>query len=92
MKCAYEECKNEFEPKTHNQKYCSDECCRIATNIKIKNKYREKKERLSGKVRICKTPGCNTVMSRYFEDAVCELCRSKAIAEERKQILKELGL
>ena len=49
MICAYKECFNEFEAKTHNQKYCSDECCRTATNIKIKERYYENKARLNGK-------------------------------------------
>ena len=35
MKCAYKECGKEFTPKTHNMKYCSDECCRIATNENV---------------------------------------------------------
>ena len=39
MICASEDCENTFEKSTHNQKYCSDECCRIATNKKIRDKY-----------------------------------------------------
>jgi hypothetical protein len=33
------ECKNDFEFKTHNQKYCSQQCCRVATNKRIMEKY-----------------------------------------------------
>ena len=44
MICAREECGIEFEQKTHNQKYCSDECCRIATNKRIMDKYYKKKQ------------------------------------------------
>ena len=47
MICSNKECAKEFDAKTHNQKYCSDECCRIATNIKIKQKYYDKKARLA---------------------------------------------
>jgi len=43
MICANKECAKDFEPKTHNQKYCTDECCRIATNRRIMEKYYEKK-------------------------------------------------
>ena len=39
MICSNKECAKEFAPKTHNQKYCSDECCKIATNLKVKEKY-----------------------------------------------------
>ena len=65
MICAYDKCEGikEFEPKTHNQKYCSDECCRIATNEKLKQAYYEKKARLGGKQRICKTKECNVILS-----------------------------
>jgi hypothetical protein len=38
MICANKECAKDFEPKTHNQKYCTDECCRIATNRRIMEK------------------------------------------------------
>jgi len=41
--CSREDCGKEFNQKTHNQKYCSDECCRIATNRRIMEKYYEKK-------------------------------------------------
>ena len=43
MICANTECAKEFDSKTHNQKYCSDECCRVATNRRIMEKYYEKK-------------------------------------------------
>ena len=43
MICLNLECSKLFEPKTHNQKYCSDDCCRVATNKKIMEKYYEKK-------------------------------------------------
>lgn len=91
MICAYDECDNEFTPKTHNQKYCSDECCRIATNIKIKQKYYDKKARLAGKQRTCKSHGCKTSLSRYNEDDICAKCALKIENKARNQILKDLG-
>jgi hypothetical protein len=90
--CAYDECDNKFEPRTHNQKYCSDECCRIATNIKIKQKYYDKKARLAGKSRICKTSGCKTPLSRYNENDMCSKCEAKAEAKIRNSIFKDLGI
>ena len=83
MICIYEECKREFEPKTHNQKYCSDECCRTATNQKLKEQYYERKERLKGKKRICKTTNCQTSLSRYNEGKICGKC--KADQEKKKK-------
>jgi hypothetical protein len=84
--CSYIECTNEFEPKTHNQKYCSDECCRTATNLKIKQKYYDKKERLSGKKRICVTKGCDTRLTIYNPDEVCAKCE----AQKKKRIQNQL--
>jgi len=89
MICAYDKCEGqrEFEPKTHNQKYCSDECCRIATNQKLKEAYYEKKARLAGKQRICKNRGCNVILSRYNEGNICDKCVSSAKEAERQAIL-----
>ena len=83
MICAYDECNNEFNPKTHNQKYCSDECCRIATNQKLKEAYYEKKARLAGAKRTCKTSGCNVILSRYNEGRICDKCQGAKREAER---------
>jgi hypothetical protein len=88
MICAYEECGKEFEPKTHNQKYCSDECCRTATNQKLKDAYYEKKARLAGKKRICKTPGCTVELSRYNDGKVCDKCTGAVKAKQRQELLE----
>lgn len=88
MICAYEKCKKKFEPKTHNQKYCSDECCRIATNEKLKEKYYDKKARLAGKKRICKSKDCNIVLSRYQEQNICVRCQSKEKAKQKQEIIE----
>ena len=91
MICAYAECDNEFEPKTHNQKYCSDECCKIATNLNIKKKYQEKKDRLAGKKRICKTKGCGQELGRYQENNTCHVCIAKEREQERQDLLGMLN-
>jgi ribosomal protein S27AE len=88
MICAYDECKKDFTPKTHNQKYCSDECCRIATNEKLKQAYYEKKERLAGKKRICKNKGCNVILSRYNNTNICDKCVSSEKEKERLAIVE----
>ncbi len=88
MKCAYKNCNNDFTPKTHNQKYCSDECCKIATNEKIREAYYEKKARLAGKKRVCKK--CTTILSRYNEYNVCSKCMIKEKADEKKLIMEAI--
>jgi hypothetical protein len=82
MKCL--ECKNDFDSKTHNQKYCSDECCRISTNKRIMEKYYEKKAIRSGKQRKCKK--CSSNLSRYNTDVYCAKC-IKGNQNQDKQIL-----
>lgn len=91
MICANDGCENEFTPKTHNQKYCSDECCRIATNIKIKQKYYDKKARLAGKQRVCANKECNNVLSRYNSSKICIKCEAKKDAEDRKHLLEMIN-
>jgi hypothetical protein len=88
MICANDGCENKFEPKTHNMKYCSDECCRVATNQKIKQKYYDKKARLAGKVRTCKTKGCETKLNRYNVESICENCLANEKAREQKMLLE----
>ena len=69
MKCFNSECPKDFTPKTHNQKYCSDECCRVATNKRIMQKYYEKKAIQNGAPRKCK--GCPGFLSRYNTETYC---------------------
>ena len=86
MICANKDCPNgkEFTPKTHNQKYCNEQCCRIATNKKIMEKYYEKKAIKNGATRICKK--CKTKLSRYNQQSVCSTCE-KNINHEAKTII-----
>lgn len=88
--CAYDECGKPFKKQTHNQKYCSDECCRIATNLKIRKKYYENKERLRGKKRTCVQRGCSNVLSRYNSSDMCEECQAKIQSKERNKIVEML--
>jgi hypothetical protein len=91
IKCAYKPCKNKFEPKTHNQKYCSDECCKIATNLNIKKKYQDRKDRLAGKKRICKNKDCYQELGRYQEGQICNLCLAKERERDRQDLLGMLN-
>jgi len=75
MICANKECAKEFEAKTHNQKYCSDECCRIATNRRIMEKYYERKAIRNGALRVCK---CGNRLSRYNNGNLCSSCEKNS--------------
>jgi hypothetical protein len=44
-------------------------------------KYYERKARRGGAKRICRTPGCQTELSRYNESKVCGKCEAN---EEKK--------
>ncbi len=85
MICANKECSKDFEPKTHNQKYCTDECCRVATNRRIMEKYYEKKAIRNGAARGCKK--CNAQLSRYNETSLCASCQKKIDITKRSKII-----
>lgn len=87
MICFNTECGKNFDSKTHNQKYCSEECCRIATNKRIMEKYYEKKAIKKGSVRLCKK--CKSQLSRYNAEQVCSSCLKKTTMNSRK-LLKEI--
>ncbi len=90
MICSREDCGKEFASKTHNQKYCSDECCRIATNRRIMEKYYEKKAIKGGKQRQCKS--CKSILSRYNYTSICSLCEEKKDSESKKSLLEMLDV
>jgi len=86
MICANKDCAKEFDAKTHNQKYCCDECCRVATNKKIMEKYYEKKAIRSGAKRECKF--CKSRLSRYNQSKVCSRCEKNSAIKNRSAILR----
>jgi hypothetical protein len=92
MICANKECSKEFTSKTHNQKYCSDECCRIATNKRIMDRYYEKKAIKKGALRNCKK--CKSELSRYNDSDICSTCikgdKTKAL-KMVQEIINELS-
>jgi len=74
--CANVDCKNKFTAKVYNTIYCSAECRKIVTNKKLLENYYEKKKNRQTK-RICKTDGCDTILSRYNDEKICEACKKK---------------
>lgn len=85
MICANKECAKDFEAKTHNQKYCSDECCRIATNRRIMEKYYEKKAIRNGAFRQCTK--CKTKLSRYNQSNMCSTCEKNKNINNRNKLM-----
>lgn len=85
--CAYKECGKVFTKTTHNQKYHDDECCRLATNARIMEKYYERKARRGGKKRICESRGCTTVLSRYNASKYCAKCEGEKETNAKNELL-----
>lgn len=88
MICGNKECAKDFNPKTHNQKYCCDECCRVATNKKIMEKYYEKKAIRSGAKRDCIK--CKARLSRYNQSSICTKCEKNNVSKHRNSIKRML--
>lgn len=72
--CARAECGKSFTKTTHNQKYCTNECCRLETNRKIMEKYHERAAIKRGKKRAC--ADCGATLSRYNEGKICGACQT----------------
>lgn len=86
MICSNKECAKEFDAKTHNQKYCTDECCRVATNRRIMEKYYEKKAIKNGSIRLCIK--CKAKLSRYNTETICAACEKKR--NKTKSLLEDI--
>ena len=85
MICLNSECRKDFVSKTHNQKYCSDECCRVSTNKRIMEKYYEKKAIKNGAPRKCK--GCSGLLSRYNDQPYCARCNKLKQSKYKKDLM-----
>jgi hypothetical protein len=96
--CVNDDCKTEFKPRVYNAIYCCTACRRTVTNAKILRKYHENKA-ARGKKRRCDTKGCNTMLSQYNKENICESCkRERYIMRlvgwgwDEKEIRKEMSL
>lgn len=90
MICSNKECLSEFSPKTHNQIYCSDECCKVVTNKKIMDRYYAKKARRNGTDRRCSECG-KDLLSRYSDNEICSLCVEKQHKSQLNQLNNRLA-
>jgi hypothetical protein len=91
IRCAYSECGVLFEPKTHNQRYHTSECCRMATNNRIMENYYERKARRQGHIRVCATEGCTTKLSRYNDEKICAKCTAGLNSTDRDILMRMLN-
>jgi hypothetical protein len=89
MICSNKDCAKVFDSKTHNQKYCSDECCRVATNKRIMEKYYEKKAIKNGAFRGCKK--CGNALSRYNETSICSACEKSISSKNKNSIIGRIN-
>lgn len=90
VQCERRGCSEWFVKKTHNQRYHDNECCRLATNAKIMEKYYERRAQRLGHTRMCKS--CNiTKLSRYNDDQVCAACKSQKRLETNNSVLDMLA-
>jgi|SRR5215203_963548 len=85
--CAH--CTNSFEAKRVNMIYCSNECCRAATNAKLIARYHLNKKLLT-EDRFC--IACGSRLSKYNKDLSCYSCQNKSASEKRKETLAKLGI
>lgn len=87
--CQRPECAKEFIKRTHNMKYCCDECCRLKTNERIMEKYYARRDQRQGKARYCLM--CSkTRLSRYNDGTICSACESKKEASANNSVLDML--
>lgn len=90
VQCERPGCDEWFSKRKHNQRYHNNECCRLATNVKIMEKYHERRKRRLGLTRMCSD--CNaTKLSRYNDDRVCSACKTKNRVETNSSVLDMLS-
>lgn len=88
--CKKEDCDVEFEPRSHNQIYCSKAHQKIETNRKIMERYYANKRRKSGETRICTV--CNfSALSQYNDSTVCRSCEIKAGEARDAKAISDIG-
>lgn len=74
--CKNQLCGKSFIPKTYNAVYCGPECRRLITNKKLLEKYYYNKNK-KNKKRVCETKNCDTILSSYNSEDICERCKTE---------------
>jgi hypothetical protein len=81
-------CDNSFKPTVSYQIYCSTECRDNATKEKIVERHKVlRRQKRKDKVRMC-AGGCNTKLSIYNDDVMCNTCSVNAKQVEKR--IKEI--
>lgn len=81
-------CSVKFDATRANQIYCKQECCKLATNKKLIEKYHKNKSKKTLDARTCE---CGAKLSIYNKDKTCYSCQSRRADEKRLDVLKRLG-
>ena len=89
IQCENAGCEVFFSKKTHNQRYHDDECCRLATNAKIMEKYYNRRAQRLGIARHCEN--CETKLSRYNPDKVCNACALESVETKKQSVANMLA-
>lgn len=87
--CANVKCGKEFTKVTFNNIYCSPECCQVATNAKIMERYYANKKKRDGSKRFCES--CASVLSRYNFGDYCAVCEAKKHTAAMDNVKRLLG-
>jgi hypothetical protein len=88
IQCENKGCEVVFTKKTHNQRYHDDECCRLATNAKIMEKYYAKRAQKLGLARYCE---CGAKLSRYNSNDKCNACQLNSEVEKNNSVQSMLA-
>lgn len=84
--CARNGCENTFSSNAHNQKYCGKDCCRMATNARMMEKYYDRRDQRAGKARFCRK--CKmTKLSRYNNTSICGGCQVASATEANMAVV-----
>jgi hypothetical protein len=81
--CARAGCEQKFDRSAHNQKYCSSECLRDATNQRFREKYHENKANANRGPRFC---DCGSRLSKYNSGDQCAKCEASTRSRRTKEL------
>jgi hypothetical protein len=87
--CEHIGCGVVFRKKTHNQRYHDDECCRLATNAKIMQKYYQRRAQKLGHARYCDV--CASKLSKYNSESKCNSCLQQSETTRNNMVVDMLA-
>lgn len=89
--CAFDECDKVFTPWRHGQKYCSAECTKKANNKRAVARYHKRRQDIAeGVKRICKIPGCRTVLRKGSDEDICDPCLNRDHYQRKVDIRRRI--